>query len=82
MIVCSCNVISHRDIEAAVAALRALDPNVVLTAGLVYRTLGIRPKCGNCLTHVVRLIHAIHMAEENETGEKGAEEKGRLDAAV
>jgi bacterioferritin-associated ferredoxin len=70
MIVCSCNVISHRDIEATVAALRDLDPNVVLTAGLVYRTMGHRPKCGNCLSHIVRMIHAIHTDDDEKQAQK------------
>jgi len=66
MIVCSCNVISHRDIEATIAELRDLDANVVLTAGLVYRTMGHRPRCGSCLAHIVKMIHAIHMVEDEE----------------
>ena len=57
MIVCSCNVISDRDIERVVHQLRADDSNVVLTPGVVYRALGHRPQCGTCLRHVVELIH-------------------------
>lgn len=62
MIVCSCNVVSHREIEAAVEELVAGDAEVVLTPGMVYRAIGVRPKCGTCLRHVVKLIHA-HRAE-------------------
>jgi bacterioferritin-associated ferredoxin len=58
MIVCSCNVVSHREIEAVVEALVEGDPDVVLTPGMVYRAIGVRPKCGTCLQHVVRLMHA------------------------
>jgi bacterioferritin-associated ferredoxin len=58
MIVCSCNVVSHREIEAAVESLVEADPDVVLTPGMVYRAIGVRPKCGTCLEHVVELIHA------------------------
>lgn len=57
MIVCSCNVISSREIEAAVEELVASDADVVLTPGLVYESFGCRPKCGMCLQHVVQLIH-------------------------
>lgn len=58
MIVCSCNVISSREIEAAVEELVTSDSGVVLTPGIVYRTIGCRPSCGTCLPHVVQLIHA------------------------
>lgn len=58
MIVCSCNVVSHEEIEAAVEELVAGDPDVVLTPGRVYRAIGVRPKCGTCLQHAVKLMHA------------------------
>lgn len=58
MIVCSCNVISSREIESAVEDLVATDADVVLTPGMVYRTFGRRPKCGTCLRHLAQLMHA------------------------
>ena len=58
MIVCSCNVVSDREIQAVVEELVCVDPDVVLTPGMVYRAIGIRPKCGTCLPHVVKLVHA------------------------
>lgn len=58
MIVCSCNVISSREIEAAVEDLIASDADVMLTPGTVYRSIGCQPKCGTCLRHVVQLMHA------------------------
>lgn len=58
MIVCSCNVVSHEEIETAVEELVSGDADVVLTPGMVYRAIGVRPKCGTCLQHVVRLMHA------------------------
>ena len=65
MIVCSCNVVSDREIEAAVDELIAGDPDVVLTPGMVYRSIGIQPKCGTCLQHVVKLMHAHREALAN-----------------
>ena len=44
MIVCSCNVISSREIEAAVEDLIASDDDVMLTPGMVYRTIGCQTK--------------------------------------
>ena len=58
MIVCSCNVISSCKIESVVEELIATDPDVVLTPGMIYRSIGCRPKCGTCLQHVVQLMHA------------------------
>jgi bacterioferritin-associated ferredoxin len=71
MIVCSCNVVSSREIEAAVEELVASDPDVVLTPGMIYRAIGVRPKCGTCLSHVVELMHA-HREMLEETGENPA----------
>lgn len=58
MIVCSCNVVTSAEIEAVVEELIASDPDVVLTPGMIYRAMGVRPKCGTCLGHVVDLMHA------------------------
>ena len=49
MIVCSCNLITSKDIAEAVVTLRSNDPFVVITPALIYRHLGKRPSCGNCL---------------------------------
>ena len=56
MIVCSCTMISSKDIAEAVAALRTKDPHVVLTPGLIYRQLGKRPSCGSCLPLITKLM--------------------------
>jgi bacterioferritin-associated ferredoxin len=49
MIVCSCMRISDRDIEAAIAWMRAADPHTLITPGKVYRALGKAPDCGGCI---------------------------------
>ncbi|MGI8725327.1 MAG: (2Fe-2S)-binding protein [Methyloceanibacter sp.] len=56
MIVCSCSMITDRDIADAVSALRTADPFVVLTPGLIYRHLGKRPSCGSCLPLITKLM--------------------------
>jgi bacterioferritin-associated ferredoxin len=58
MIVCSCSMISAKDIHKAVSALRTKDPFVVLTPGLIYRQLGKRPSCGSCLPLITKLMVA------------------------
>ena len=56
MIVCSCSVITDKDVAEAVSALRTADPFVVLTPGLIYRHLGKRPSCGECLPLITKLM--------------------------
>ncbi|MEZ0279891.1 bacterioferritin-associated ferredoxin [Methyloceanibacter sp.] len=58
MIVCSCTMITSDEIAEAVTELRTEDPLVVLTPGLIYRRLGKRPSCGNCLPLVTELMVA------------------------
>ncbi len=58
MIVCSCSMITSKDIAEAVAAIRTAQPFVVLTPGLIYRHLGKRPSCGNCLPLITKLMVA------------------------
>lgn len=65
MIVCSCNALSHDDIREAVSLLRAVRPVGPITVGELYRVLGKRPKCGNCLTH------ATEHARRHDTAGEG-----------
>jgi bacterioferritin-associated ferredoxin len=58
MIVCSCTMITSKDIAETVSALRTADPFVVLTPGLIYRHLGKRPSCGSCLPLITKLMVA------------------------
>ncbi|MGH6792322.1 MAG: (2Fe-2S)-binding protein [Methyloceanibacter sp.] len=58
MIVCSCSVITDKDVAEAVSALRTADPFVVLTPGLIYRHLHKRPSCGECLPLITKLMVA------------------------
>jgi hypothetical protein len=50
--------ISAQDIHEAVSALRTKDPFVVLTPGLIFKTLGKRPSCGTCLPLITKLMLA------------------------
>lgn len=56
MIVCSCTMITSKDVAEAVSALRTKDRFVVLTPGLIYRQLGVRPSCGSCLPLITKLM--------------------------
>lgn len=56
MIVCSCNVLSDRQIRDAVA-----DPEAaVRTAGQVYRCLGCSAQCGRCARTIRKLIADVN----------------------
>lgn len=78
MIVCSCNVVSSDEIKGAVEELIASDREVVLTPGLIYRTIGCRPKCGACLNHVVKLMHAHRESLEEPSKDKSAAREAPL----
>jgi bacterioferritin-associated ferredoxin len=50
MIVCSCNVLSDRDIRSAIAADRPPSPV------RVYGCLGCSPQCGRCVRTIKRIM--------------------------
>ena len=58
MIVCSCNRVTDRQIDAHVDRLLADDMLRLLTPGIVYQSIGARPRCGGCLSHASDLIQA------------------------
>ena len=70
MIVCSCSMITARDVAETVTALRTADPLVVLTPGLIYRHLGKRPSCGSCLPLITKLMVAYDEEGMNTSGPK------------
>ncbi|KEP70973.1 (2Fe-2S)-binding protein [Thioclava sp. BHET1] len=49
MIICHCQRISDRDINAAIDWMRASDPSTIITPGKIYRALGKRADCGGCM---------------------------------
>lgn len=42
---------------AAVDAIRATDPDMLITPGLIYKVLNVKPNCGVCLCHICELVH-------------------------
>jgi hypothetical protein len=71
MIVCSCNIITNRDIEAVIEGILRDDPYAVLTPNLIYHRLGRRGRCCGCFPHVTRIMveHCIHVREQIARGE-------------
>jgi bacterioferritin-associated ferredoxin len=74
MIICSCSLITAKDVAEAVNAIRTADPLVVLTPGLVYRHLGKRPSCGRCMPLITKLMVAYD--EEGVSSSGPGERRG------
>lgn len=73
MIVCSCNVLSDKQLREAAARLREAPGGGVVTPGAVFRALGCRPRCGGCFSAVIPIIHEAVPRESDsleETKEK------------
>ncbi len=49
MIVCHCQKISDRDINAAIDWMRASDSKTIITPGKIYRAMGKSADCGGCM---------------------------------
>ena len=49
MIVCHCQNITDRDINAAIDWMRAADAQTIITPGKIYRALGKKADCGGCM---------------------------------
>ena len=49
MIICHCTHITDHDINAAIDWMRAADPQVIITPGKIYRSLGKAADCGGCM---------------------------------
>lgn len=71
MIVCSCNIITRRDIEAVIEEILLKDAYAVLTPNLLYHRLGRRGKCCGCFPHVTDILveHAISVRARIDRGE-------------
>ena len=56
MLVCSCNVISRKEIESAIIGILNDDAWQLITPGTVYHALSKRGKCCGCFPNVIDLI--------------------------
>lgn len=66
MIVCHCNRICHRQIEAGCTLVMAAEPDSVPTPVQVYDALGKRPRCGGCLGLAATVIEACSRSATTE----------------
>ncbi len=69
MIVCSCNIISKREIEEVIIELLQDDPWRLIVPGVVYHAMNARGKCCGCFPGVVDIIVATTQKfhEEQQT---------------
>jgi hypothetical protein len=58
VIVCSCAVISDRDIELAVSEIMSASPGLLPTPGVVFRHLNKKMNCCTCAPVAVAAIYA------------------------
>jgi bacterioferritin-associated ferredoxin len=59
MLICHCNVITDREIEAVIRAFLAADPWEIIVPAKVYRELGKRGRCCGCFPNVVDIITRV-----------------------
>jgi hypothetical protein len=57
VIICSCAIVSHRDIEIAVSAIMSSEPGMLPTPGVVFRYLNKKMHCCSCAPLSVSAIY-------------------------
>jgi hypothetical protein len=67
VIVCSCAVISDRDIELAVCEIMSAEPGLLPTPGVVFRHLSKKMNCCRCAPVAVSTIYAAMDRLEQNT---------------
>lgn len=70
VIVCSCNVLTDKELRRAARELQSGPDGVIVTPGAVFRALGKRPRCGGCFKAIIPIIH-----EESQGGQKRSPEQ-------
>lgn len=56
MILCSCNVLTLNRLLETARLVQAADPTLPVTPGRVLRQMGVRPRCGTCLSLIRDLL--------------------------
>jgi bacterioferritin-associated ferredoxin len=71
VIVCSCNVLTDKELRRAARELQSGPDRVVVTPGAVFRALGKRPRCGGCFNTIIPMIHEEAPADKGTPPAKG-----------
>lgn len=67
MIICSCAIVTDRDIDRAVADIMSATPALLPTPGVVFRHLNKRMNCCTCAPLTVATIYAAMQRLETNT---------------
>ena len=88
MIVCSCNIITRKDIEAVVTEFLNADEWQLITPGKVYQAMSARGKCCGCFPGVIDIIvettqryHAQMQSRVIDLLNRIADQRRRLEVA-
>jgi bacterioferritin-associated ferredoxin len=73
MLVCHCNLITQKEIEAAVVALLDADPWQLIVPAKVYHSLRQRGRCCGCFPNVVETIIRVTEEYHARAGDAGGE---------
>ena len=73
MIVCHCNVLRCTEVRRAICAARGEDGLGITTPGAIFKQLGHRPNCGNCMPNLHRLIFEEANAAPSSASKKSAD---------
>jgi len=74
MILCSCNVLSDRDIRE-----RLGETPGQRSVGALFRQLGCEPKCGRCMRNIVAILEQQGSPQATECAGGGAYDSCRAD---
>ncbi len=69
MIVCSCNVLSDRDIRDSLGATGRRRPSV----GAVFRNIGCEAKCGRCAGNIVAIVDQHTASPLEDSGNRACD---------
>lgn len=80
MLICSCHTISHRDIDKAVRALLAKNPDQLVTPKLIYAWLEKDGRCFGCFPRAFDAVVQAYRQWRAENAPDGNEAEARIEA--
>jgi len=73
MLICQCNMITQKEVEATILSLLDQDPWQLIVPAKVYHTLNKRGRCCGCFPNVVETIIRVTEEYHLRDGRDGAE---------
>lgn len=78
MIVCHCNVLSEKDLEAALEALLDEDPWQLVVPGKLFKSMQRKGQCCRCFPNVMDVIIRVTDRRRAELGMNAENDAGML----